>query len=392
MKKNNFLFCCFGLALVLFSCEKTIDFKMEYSKPMIVLNSVISPNQRVAVKVEKSRSILDESTYFESLKDANVLLYENEKLVSKLEYAGRIDTFNRYLEYGAVKKTPYEVGNYNDTNLVIKPGVKYRVEVSKEGFDPVSSETIVPLPVKIDSMVVNMKKAYQEYSSDYFEINVQLNLHDPVDQENYYVIHVFKERGVEVAFMNNGYYSGYYGGSFYGGYYGNSSQDSFVDSIIPTDSIVTISEYNTSLFSTDPVLSNATNSTEILNTESLARTYFSDELINGKTYPLTFWTTTYRDVYTQFGEYLRIYVTIESISKELYNYYSTREQHGFATDNPFAEPVPVYSNINGGLGIFGSTSSSFTSGEIGKFPVDGKTYIDQMTYDEIYKGMTHSEY
>lgn len=93
--------------------------------------------------------------------------------------------------------------------------------------------------------------------------------------------------------------------------------------------------------------------------------------------------------YSDFGEYLEINVVVENISKELYLYYSSREQHGLAIDNPFAEPVPVFSNVDGGLGIFGSESASFTHKIMGEYPIEGKTYIDQNTYNEIYNGYSY---
>lgn len=378
--KNIFFTATF--IFILFSCEKTIDFESEYIKPKIVVNSIISSGRGVFVKIEKSRSVLDPNNYYESLTGAKVLLYEDGEFQTELEYMSRIDTFYKYLDFGVVEKYPYERGDYIDTNLIVKAGATYRLEVLNEGFDPVSCETTVPVPIELGGFDVNMKKAFREYSDNYFEIKMQLTLKDPVGEDNYYLLRMYKTSGIELALSRNG--MGYSGG-YVGGGYTPYGQPAYVDldSIQPMDTIIQYWEYRNYIFSTDPVLS-STGALDILDTESEANELFSDELINGKNYKLSFWTDSYREVHFDFGEYIEVNMVVENISKELYLYYSSREQYGLAIDNPFAEPVPVYSNVVGGLGIFGSESFSHIQSYIGEYPVDGKTYIDQNTYNEIY--------
>ena len=377
--RNIFLAATF--VFTLFSCEKTIEFESEYIEPKIVINSIVRPGRGVLVEVGKSRSVLDENNYFEALTDAKVLLYEDGEFLTELEYTSHVDTFRKYLDYGVIEKYAYERGNYYDTIVVFKAGSTYRLEVSKDGFDPVSCETTIPVPIELNELVVNMEKAFHEYSDNYFEIKMLLTMKDPGDDENFYRLRTYQTRGVELALINYG--RGSYDG-FYDGGYGQSPYVD-LDSIQPTDTIIQQREYNNYLFSTDPVLSSV-DALDILDGESMANNFFTDELMNGENCSLSFWTYSYRDVYTDFGEFLEINVVIENISKELYLYYSSREQHGLAIDNPFAEPVPVYSNIEGGLGIFGSESASFIQKVFGDYPLEGKTYIDQNTYNEIYQG------
>jgi len=45
------------------------------------------------------------------------------------------------------------------------------------------------------------------------------------------------------------------------------------------------------------------------------------------------------------------------VSKELYDFQTSLRKFNQASNNPFAEPVPVYSNIKNGLGIFASYNS-----------------------------------
>ncbi|MCF6295829.1 MAG: DUF4249 domain-containing protein [Flavobacteriaceae bacterium] len=143
------LFFAVALVFILYSCEKTIDFESKYIQPQIVVNSIVRPGRGVLVEVGKSRSILDENNYFEAITGAKVLLYENGAFLTELQYMSRIDTFQKYLNDGIVEKYPYEKGNYIDTIVVLKAGATYRLEVSKEGFNPVSCETTVPVPISM---------------------------------------------------------------------------------------------------------------------------------------------------------------------------------------------------------------------------------------------------
>ena len=197
---KNILFAI-ATVFILFSCEKTIEFDSEYIKPKIVVNSIIRPGTRLYVQVEKSKSILNDDNYFEALKDAKVLVYEDGSFLKELEFMSRIDTFRKYLEYGAIEKIPFEKGNYFDSTIVFKEGSTYRLEVSKEGLNPVSCETTIPIPIKIEQVEIGMKKAFHEYLDNYFNINVQLTMNDPADKENYYLLRMYRRIGVELALI-----------------------------------------------------------------------------------------------------------------------------------------------------------------------------------------------
>lgn len=74
---------------------------------------------------------------------------------------------------------------------------------------------------------------------------------------------------------------------------------------------------------------------------------FSDELFNSGTRQITIEFT--RDIAQSTPRFL---VIGESLSKELYKYQVSLDKFEEAKDNPFLEPVLVYSNIHAGLGIW----------------------------------------
>jgi hypothetical protein len=364
------------LAGYFFSCEKTIEFKEKYVQPRIVVNAIIRPGNHFIIKIESSRHVLDESRYFESLTGAKVKLFEDGEFVSELKYVSRIDTAYYYLDYLEEEKEPYENGFYCDTNRVAKAGSTYRLEVLKDGFDPVWCETTVPEPVQLGRFKCDMKKEPHEYYNEYYLLNMNLEIPDNRNEGNFYKLSVYKYRGVELDIKRK---SGYYGQ--YGGYGYYRSED--LDSIVPTDTIVQEMEYNEYVFSNDPVL-NLYGNTDILGTEASSAEFFTDELFTRDVYDLSFWGQTWRKVYFEYGEYLEVVAAVETLSKEFFLFSRSLEQQDLVQDNPFAEPVPVYSNVAGGLGIFGSAASSGKSFLFGEYPINGKTYIDIMTYQQLY--------
>lgn len=382
---SKYILVAITLSIALFSCEKEIEFRSDSIKSQIVVNSVLRPGRGVRVKVTKSNSVLDDSKYFEALTEAKVLLFENGELLKELEYQSRIDTSREYLYSDQYLKVPYNNGTYVDTTVIISAGNTYRLEVSNVGFNSVTCETTVPLPVPLSNMTCSMKKMGHEYHSEYFQVQTKLTIDEPGDIENYYRLNIYTERGVELATIQRNKYGGYnlYGGGYYSGSFENIIN---LDSIQPTDTIVLSIGNHGSFFSTDPVLS-STEIVDIFEYNDKAEPFFTDHRINGQDYNISFWTETARPVYTELGEYYRLIVNLYSLSRELFLLVESREQQSLAIDNPFAEPVHVYSNVEGGMGILGSETTSFIDAVIGEYPTEGKIYITPNMYSHLYEGV-----
>ncbi|HLO92585.1 MAG TPA: DUF4249 domain-containing protein [Lentimicrobium sp.] len=65
-----------------------------------------------------------------------------------------------------------------------------------------------------------------------------------------------------------------------------------------------------------------------------------------------YFTYTTNDIYLDPGQGLELVLSIGITDENYYNYH--KAIYDFQDDNPFAEPSPIYSNIKGGLGVFGS--------------------------------------
>ncbi len=84
---------------------------------------------------------------------------------------------------------------------------------------------------------------------------------------------------------------------------------------------------------------------------------FRDRSFEGEEYTLKFYVKRL-DLMGSFYKPIQyhLHVGLQSVSEELYKYFSTLQASMYANWDDISEPVVVYSNINGGLGILGSSN------------------------------------
>lgn len=101
---------------------------------------------------------------------------------------------------------------------------------------------------------------------------------------------------------------------------------------------------------------------DFFNSETSAELIFTDELYDGREY--TALVNYYNEIVggdsTMITEYLSSYLVTElrSLSTEYYAFKTSYSRYLFSSGDPFAQPVQVYDNIDGGFGIFAGFNSS----------------------------------
>lgn len=330
MKATTYILSIICL-ISLLSCEKDIEFSGEITKPELVINSLIFPDTTVSIKVSKSRFFLDDdSKPFETVNNAKVKLYINDVFKEELISKG--------------------AGIYES---LYKPdaGDKIKVEVKVDGYELAESEVEIPDYInitKIDTNIINLKKEpiinggyYNQYGEylegdtvGYYynrEINFSLNFEDIKDKENYY----------RLAIYSRDYYNG--------------ARDS-MDNYLYFDFYDIVSGNRST--GDEDILGEITETSNRYNV-------FSDELFDGKTYPLKFKINTYSyeylNGYNQGSKTSsKIIINLQAISKSYYLYLKT-----VAADpgdmNFFSEPVQIHSNVKGGIGVVGSCTKNIKS-------------------------------
>jgi hypothetical protein len=368
MKKLLKILAAPAFIFLFFSCEKTIEFKKGEIASLIVVNGELHPGDSLRVQIKKSRSTLENNFFYESLPDATVKLFKDGAFVEELRYVARMDTFMEYLNYDVNVEHEYPNGYYVSGNVLVQSGSTYFLEITREGYERVTCETTVPFPVSINSFSLVCENAMDEYSNGYINIKTKLNFSDPGAEKNYYNIKAGGVMGYDKNIPGYSYFHGYH--------YGTNE-----DNISPSDTILITALFFPYFHSSDPVFNVES---EGIHDYSFFATQFTDELINGKAYTLSLIFDYFRKIHTEYGEFYTLTLHLENLSPEFYLYSVSKAQQDWVRDNPFAEPVPVYSNVEGGLGIFGSSAARSISGTIGEYPMAGKTYIPEEAFYKDY--------
>ncbi len=284
------------LLLVFNACEKVLEIDIPFKERKLVINSILNPDSIVSVHVSKSMHILDKKN-MAAIDDAGVKLYEDGVFVNIIP-----PKFNGF----------YELDDFKPS-----PGKTYRIEVSAGAHDPVKAEDVIPWSVDIKSIDTNRVKG--EYNQGYLRCFMKFN--DPAGVSNYYMV-----RGR--ALMH------------------------FQDWDPQTDSIIQ-NYYMDDLWisSQDPVI-------EEEGGLAFAGLIFSDNYFEGKTYNFSFSFPVYHLYGAKPDDNFEVYLYLYSLSADYYRYLKSYELQAYAREDPFAEPVTVYNNIENGFGIFAGFSVS----------------------------------
>lgn len=185
---------------------------------------------------------------------------------------------------------------YYTTANTIEAGKNYRLEVSAPNLEPVSAQTGVPQITLIENV-----------RFDTVTRDLRFNFIDKASTSNYYIVEL---RSV------------------------NSPFPLFISTADPSLEFFS--------FNQDPF------------GEGESRTYgteafLDDNLFNGQRKEINIRLEDFADNY-------RFYVYLHSISESYYRFRLTQAAGDFS-ENPFSEPVQIFSNVSGGYGIIAGTSS-----------------------------------
>ena len=280
-----------ALCVTFYGCETVVDLDVESGSPKLVLNGIINPDSAMSVGVSLTKPILDNEP-FEVLEDATVNVYENDKYIGQLE----LDNTSFY------------------TNKDLRPqkGLNYRIEVSKEGFENVVGETIIP----VKSASISNAKVDSIKREDGFKLfSFQVTIED-IPGENYYEFALYAYKKIRE--------------------YNWDTQQA-----VQVDSILVLLRLNTEDLGIEEFQTSINNGYVI-----------SDKLFTGEAYTLSFESTSASLSGNLTSEYTTFLFVLRHVNKDYYMYQRSKALHFWVEGDPFAEPVPVHNNIRNGLGIF----------------------------------------
>ena len=305
------------------SCEKEIDFDGETTESQLVLNSFITPDSTIAANISESQFFLNNDYLFKAVENAEVSIYCNGILKETMQHS---------LNGKYISATKPEVGDI--VKLVVK--VPEKDEITGE-------TTIYPKAnvVKLDSIVIwtGAKPIIETVNTvdnglpktetivvgkyRFRTIRYILTFEDAANMKNYYRLVVS-----QTSTFNGKKKVNY---------------DYTLDDIV--------SGNTKDLLPGIPAINESKNQFHV----------FTDELINGKTYPLSFTIRDTASIYLP--EYQRplpkktVEIDLQSVCNNFYLFLKTRSDQQTA-NQLFSEPIQIYNNVTGGIGLVGSYTSN----------------------------------
>ncbi len=339
--KNIFITLAF---LGLFACNTEIDFEGEITSSMLVINSFITPDSVIKVHVSKSKFFLKDDNQFDVVDNATVNLWVNNIQKETLIKQGN----------------GYYISNYKPMigdiiKITAKNAIFSEVDCSVEIMDSttiLSFDTIRNLIN--ESLIIN-------YNSDKYGKMV-------VDTVGKYKN---EKLDIVIQFQDNPQISNYYRMVATRRMYFDDGKFFDENFYLSSDDIVFGDNSTTSIIG-----ENGNNSSFL---------EFSDEYFSGQKYAVRFYS------YLNGMEYFAgkepkkddggtvgtvkiiktdLILNLQTISKSYYLFLKSISANSSVIEF-FSEPVQIHSNVNGGIGILGSYTSSFFKFQI---PISDSMY------------------
>lgn len=299
--------------VMLTSCYSRIDFDGLLPEPVPVINAVASPGNVVRASITRTYSV-EENTNDLYIRDADVTLTVNGSYTEQMT----IVEFDTVINYGY---EPWHVVTYVST---YRPQVGDRIEISAStpyGEAHCSDEIPVPVAIRGVQTTLEQVDGYGGGYSNVYDVTYHVKFSDPAGVPNYYLVNVQSK------------------------YYGASSSGVYVDYI-------------------DPVFEMQNQDiTEIGSENSMRNGWgwtFSDEAIDGQDYSLALKETgVILDRNSTDPWQRQRSVRLYSLSESYYKYLrsvlkSNQREESSIGDIGILEPVAIFSNVEGGTGVFGA--------------------------------------
>ena len=289
------------------SCYRRIDLDEYRTTPRMVINCAVSPDTVVMASITRTWFYPEKNPYVE-LPHARVELYLNDRYIETL-----------------VRKPVANPANPNrpDTlfcsNTVPAEGDRVRLVASTPEYGTATAEDLIPKKVTIRDMKHTVKKGsgmFQGEFSDFLEVNYEVTFDEFPEKGNYYLAKITKPR------------------------------------TSPYDDLDLNLDYTDPVFREQDAILDA--GLAFSGLEQRGGALFTDQSINGQTYTLQL-KETMRTLDESESRILSLY----SLSESYFFYLLSLQKIAGSTlegglgDIGLAEPLRVYSNVEGGAGIVG---------------------------------------
>jgi hypothetical protein len=295
------------LLLMASGCESTVEVDVPEHDPQLVVNSFFASDSRWVVEVSRSTGAFEDADLDDphfTIDNATVTVEAPGQPALRLSYT---DTLTSEPLIGGRLPLP---GAYTSMERHPAPGQLYTVRVDADGFEPVEATSRIPpsVPITVSSTVRRMDDQYVDPPAVQQRRTLTLALQDPPDEDNYYwvrVAQIGRTFSREVRF---------------------TTRDRSILNDAPTD-------------------------LDDTGKATLSRAFFSDALFDGRRHEIELDVDEVVSPDDADSPYPYFVVEVGALSEDLYDYLVSLRTFDETVDNPFAEPVNVYSNVEDGYGI-----------------------------------------
>lgn len=307
--KITILFFVLCLQLLFNACEKNVYFDVDTKENLLVVNSIIQPDSNTLMRITLSADPLSFDFEHTPVEDASITIYKNDVFAGNFNNDGS--------------------GNYsiNAGILNAHSGDVMRIEAASPGHTTVNATTVIPNPVPIESVQITdtifetVSFSYVDSLGNYYTVDtivphyeLQIKFHDLPGDDFYSLDITYEDAYSEI------------GACF-----------------TTDDPVFTIDgSYGFDPGSDDDVT-------------ICGEVFFSDATFDNAEKIMT---VSVLEISTEFITDPKFIFRLNHISKDYYSYNASYQLQAQHEGDPFSEPVPVYSNIVNGFGIFGGLSSS----------------------------------
>jgi len=292
--------------------ETVIDLDIPSHEPVLVLNGLLDTDINARVVISHSVGAFS-NTIPSFINNANVLLYKNNQFIDSLLLDMKDEVYV-YYSYTDSLQMYYYKHDYTP-----EEDATYKVEVTHSDYTSISAETYIPDDITLYNIDVDT-------TSNEEKIGLTFSFNDNANQQNYYRLKVFSSCTKEWEDEDGDHELGYRGDA-----YMMSNDPSFP-------------ETRKNLFEIEDGYA-----------FSGHKVVFSDDLFNGQQKTITL------DVQSdlKYAYCDTIIIEFSTFSDDTYSYYNSLGDHSEKGElNIFGgEVIPVYTNVENGLGVLISTNA-----------------------------------
>ena len=301
-------------SFLLFSCEDmqtVVNLDIPPHTPVLVLNSIIDTDSEVRVLVSHSVGAF-EQILPSCINDAEVLFFENNQFVDTL-IVDLINTDSVYY-YNSFGESQILM-NYYTSDIIPNSGSTYKIIVNHPDFETITATTYIPEDIIVSNIQIDTV-------TDDEKIGFSFSFNDNGTQQNYYRLKLFSS--CTKTWVNSNGDTNSHG---YSGRMVMMSNEPSFPAGIPFDGYT---------FTDNQVV-------------------FTDDLFNGQEKNISI------DVESEwsYSDCDTVTIQFSTFSDDTYSYYSSLGDHSEKGELGLfgGEVIPVYSNVENGLGVLISVNA-----------------------------------